>query len=84
MPMFSSKALGDYARYSQLGLEMVAPIIAGYLLDAFVFGSEPWLTIAGAVFGLFWSLYRVIRLVEREERKERPEGVSQEQNGRVE
>lgn len=72
MPLLDPKLMGDYARYSQMGLEMVAPIILGYLLDDFVFGSLPWLTIVGAVMGLAWMLWRLTRLLSRDDQPQPP------------
>jgi F0F1-type ATP synthase assembly protein I len=72
MPLLDAKTLGDYARYSQMGAEMVAPIILGYLLDDFVFGSLPWLTIVGALTGLVWMLWRLSRLLEHDAQRKPP------------
>lgn len=65
MPLLDPKLMGEYARYSQLGLEMVAPIALGYLLDAYVFDSVPWFTAGGAVMGLTWAVWRLSRLLDR-------------------
>jgi hypothetical protein len=50
---------------SQVGFEMVAPIGVGLALD-FWLGWLPWATLAGAVLGLTWSLFHLVRMMNRE------------------
>jgi hypothetical protein len=57
--------LNRLLRFSQVGLEMVAPIGVGLALD-FWLGWLPWATLAGAVLGLTFGLYHMVRLMNRE------------------
>jgi F0F1-type ATP synthase assembly protein I len=55
----------DPSRYlviSQVGLEMVAPIVLGVFLDHWL-DTTPWLTIVGAVVGLAGGLYHLLTIV---------------------
>lgn len=59
-----TKELGFYIALSQVGLEMVAPIGLGLLLD-FSFGWLPWATVIGAVFGFVGGMYHLIAMVQQ-------------------
>ena len=51
-----------YMTLSQVGLEMVAPIGLGLLVD-YLLGSSPWGVILGAVLGLVGGLVHLITFV---------------------
>ncbi len=57
-----------YARYSQLGLEMVSPIVLGLLID-YGLDTMPWGTIVGAVLGLVVGFMRLLHLQRIEDRR---------------
>jgi F0F1-type ATP synthase assembly protein I len=60
---------------SQAGMEMVAPIALGVLLDKWL-GTLPWLTVGGAVVGFVGGLGHIVWLAHRlnkdEDRARRP------------
>ena len=58
------KELGFYFALAQVGLEMVAPIGLGLLLDHYLSWS-PWGAVAGAVFGLIGGLAHLVTLLNR-------------------
>jgi len=59
------KPLGDYAKYSALGLQMAAFIVictfAGRFLDSFKWVTFPIFTIIGLILGVFGSMYYMIK-----------------------
>jgi F0F1-type ATP synthase assembly protein I len=55
------KELGRYLAFSQVGLEMVAPIALGLALDHYL-GWAPWGVVAGAVLGLCGGLAHLVYL----------------------
>jgi F0F1-type ATP synthase assembly protein I len=63
------KEMGRYAALSQIGLEMVAPIIAGLLID-FYLGSKPWGVIVGAVLGPVGGFVHLVRLLNKIDSKD--------------
>lgn len=60
MPLLSKDA-GRALAYSQVGLEMVAPIVIGILLDDYLQWS-PWGVSVGAVLGLVLGVVRLVQL----------------------
>jgi F0F1-type ATP synthase assembly protein I len=59
-----SRHFGLAMMLGQTGVEMVAPIGAGVLLDRWL-GTMPWLTITGAVVGFVGGLGHMIILSNR-------------------
>ncbi len=59
---------------AQVGMEFVAPIVIGALLDSYL-GWMPWATITGAVLGFVGGMYHLITMLNRQppERKSRSE-----------
>src|SRR5262249_43401211 len=55
----SPRELGLYIAISQVGLEMVAPVGLGWLLDSWL-GWQPWGIIAGAVLGLVLGITHLV------------------------
>lgn len=55
-----------YARYSQLGFEMIAPILLGLGADWWL-RISPWGVCVGAVFSLIYMVFRLQRLAKAEE-----------------
>jgi F0F1-type ATP synthase assembly protein I len=53
------KAMARYLALSQVGMEMVAPIVIGVALDAYL-GWAPWATVAGAALGLCGGLAHLV------------------------
>lgn len=58
------KEMGRYVALSQIGLEMVVPIVAGVLVDYYLVWT-PWATIAGAVLGLCGGLVHLVHLLNK-------------------
>ena len=58
------REMGQYFALAQTGLEMVAPVGVGLLLDNY-FGWSPWATAAGAVLGLVGGLTHMLIMLRR-------------------
>lgn len=63
------KEIGRYLALSQIGLEMVAPIVAGLAADHYL-GWTPWGLIAGAVLGLVGGLVHLVHLLNQMDAKD--------------
>jgi F0F1-type ATP synthase assembly protein I len=63
------KELGFYYALAQVGLEMVAPIGLGLVLDHYL-DWGPWGVIAGAVIGLFGGLAHLVSILNRQQEKD--------------
>ncbi len=60
------KELARYMALSQVGLEMVTPIVVGLLLDRYLgWTPPPWGLIVGAILGLFGGLVHLLLLVNK-------------------
>jgi F0F1-type ATP synthase assembly protein I len=68
------KELGRYLAISQVGLEMVAPILLGLALDHYL-GWSPWGVVVGAGLGLVGGLAHLIHLSGK---PKRPDGQARE------
>ena len=66
---------GRYAELGQVGIEMVAPIVLGLLLDHYL-GWTPWLTVVGAVAGFGGGMYRLLSLLQKWGRQDQSDGPS--------
>jgi F0F1-type ATP synthase assembly protein I len=62
------KEMGRYVALGQIGLEMVAPIVFGLLIDSYL-GCQPWALIAGAVLGLVGGLVHLVHLLNKMDSK---------------
>jgi F0F1-type ATP synthase assembly protein I len=58
------KQVGAYLLLAQVGVDLVAPIIVGLIIDQSL-GWTPWATVAGAVLGLVGGLYHLVVIVNR-------------------
>lgn len=58
------REFGHYVSLAQVGLEMVAPIGIGLLLD-YQFGWSPWGVVIGAVIGLVGGIAHLVALANR-------------------
>jgi F0F1-type ATP synthase assembly protein I len=58
------KQLGIYFTLAYVGMEMVAPLVAGLILDD-QFGWTPWGTVIGAALGLIGGLAHLISILNR-------------------
>jgi F0F1-type ATP synthase assembly protein I len=61
--------MGRYIALSQIGMEMVAPIVAGLLIDYYL-GCKPWGLVAGAVLGLVGGLLHLVHLLNKMDSKD--------------
>lgn len=72
------RELGYLIAISQIGFEMVVPIILGVILDRWL-GTVPWLILIGVVLGLFGGLAHLVlllRKMDRTDSKKPPEGTT--------
>jgi F0F1-type ATP synthase assembly protein I len=58
------RRFGLYLALGQAGMEMMAPLALGLLLDHWL-GTIPWLTVVGAVLGFAGGLAHMIVLANR-------------------
>ena len=65
-----------YMAFSQIGLEMVAPIVAGLLVDHFA-GTSPWGVIIGMVLGLIGSFVHLVTMLNKMDNDSSPPGSNQ-------
>ena len=68
MPKDDGRTQNSWLRYSTLGVQFAVTLVVFVLLGTWAdrrFGTDPWLTIAGSLFGIFASMYLVIREVAR-------------------
>jgi F0F1-type ATP synthase assembly protein I len=63
------KEMGRYAALSQIGLEMVVPILAGLAVDHY-FGWRPWGVIVGAVLGPVGGFVHLVTLLNKMDSKD--------------
>jgi len=66
---FNQRDMKRYAVIGQVGLEMVAPIVVGLVLDN-QFDWGPWGVVVGAVVGLGVGLFHLVRLSNRPDKDE--------------
>ena len=59
------KDLGKALALSQIGMEMVVPIVLGLVVD-YYFGWLPWATVVGAVLGLIGGLAHLVQLTKKD------------------
>ena len=71
------RELGRYFALAQVGLEMVAPIVVGLLLDRWL-GWMPWLTVLGAVVGFGGGMIHLLTIL-NESGRNGPDGSGREQ-----
>ncbi|GIW83065.1 MAG: hypothetical protein KatS3mg105_4872 [Gemmatales bacterium] len=65
--MFDPKEVGFYFSLAQIGMEMVAPVVVGVLLDR-QFDWTPWGAIAGAVLGFVSAFVHLLALLRQREK----------------
>ena len=56
-----------YALFSQVAVEMVAPMLIGLAIDTWLLGTLPWLTILGVVLGFGIGMTRLVLFANRED-----------------
>ena len=59
------KDLSKALALSQVGMEMVAPIVLGLVVDYYL-GWLPWATVVGAVLGLIGGLAHLVQLTKKD------------------
>jgi F0F1-type ATP synthase assembly protein I len=67
------KEVGRYFTISQVGMEMVAPIVLGLILD-YQFGWMPWATVIGAVLGLVAGISHLVVISNQGQKEQRSQG----------
>jgi F0F1-type ATP synthase assembly protein I len=60
----SSKDMARYMALTQVGLEIIAPAVLGWLLDSQM-GWGPWGLIVGAVLGFTGGLFHLVHLANK-------------------
>ncbi len=76
-PPPNSRELGYYFALAQIGLEMVAPMGIGVVLDYYC-GWTPWAAVIGCVLGFAGGMVHLVLMVQKhdaEERKPPPGGA---------
>jgi F0F1-type ATP synthase assembly protein I len=64
MPSLGPQDLRRLALPAQVGMEMVAPIVLGLVID-YQFGWLPWCTVVGAVLGFVAGVGHLILIATR-------------------
>jgi F0F1-type ATP synthase assembly protein I len=65
------REVGKYLAFPQVGMEMVAPIAAGWAVDYYL-ETGPWGVAVGAILGLVSGLWHLIILAKKFEDKDAP------------
>lgn len=68
--------MGRYVALGQIGMEMVAPILAGLAADHYL-NWKPWGVVAGAVLGLVAGFVHLVHLLNKMD-SNGPSGSNQE------
>src|SRR5690242_569580 len=66
-PPEDPRELGYYLSLAQVGMEMVAPIGLGAILDRYVWDWGPWGLIGGTVLGFVGGLAHLVTLANRQD-----------------
>jgi F0F1-type ATP synthase assembly protein I len=59
--------MGYYLTLAQAGMEMVAPLVLGLIIDYYA-GSRPWFTVGGLILGFVGSLMHIVLLTNRHDK----------------
>ncbi len=70
LPPPSSRETGFYFALAQVGLEMVAPIGIGALLDAYL-GWTPWGIVGGCIVGFAGGMLHLVVMLQQHEAEQR-------------
>ena len=65
-----SREMSYYFALSQIGLEMVAPMGIGLLLDYWL-GWMPWATIIGLVLGFVGGMIHLVTMIQQHDAQKR-------------
>jgi F0F1-type ATP synthase assembly protein I len=71
-----ARELGYYFTLAQVGLEMVAPLVVGLVIDYWA-GWGPWATLAGIVLGFVGGMVHLVMLANKQDgelRERKPPG----------
>jgi F0F1-type ATP synthase assembly protein I len=71
-----SREMGIYLTLAQVGLEMVAPLIVGLVIDYYA-NWGPWAALSGIVLGFVGGICHIVVLSNKQEaamRKKKPPG----------
>ncbi len=77
MYMGDPRDVRRYMALSQIGLEMVAPIVLGLVLDHYL-GWSPWGVIVGVVVGLTGAFVHLVSVLSKEDKDNPPPGNQRE------
>jgi F0F1-type ATP synthase assembly protein I len=76
-PPPDSKETGYYFALAQIGLEMVAPMLVGLLID-YYFSTMPWATVILLIVGFVGGMLHLVLMVKQhdaEKRRQPPGGA---------
>jgi len=59
-----ARQMGLYLALAQVGLEMVAPMFLGLVIDNYA-GTLPWFMIAGIILGFVGGIYHIVILTRK-------------------
>ncbi len=57
---------GKMARWTSIGVESTSPIIGGAIVGHYLdlyFSTDPWLTLAMCLLGVFTGFYRLVKML---------------------
>jgi len=71
--------LGHYVALAQSGMEMVAPMILGVIIDRYT-GWTPWATVIGFIVGFVGGFMHLMVLLQKQEARQQRRRAGQESN----
>jgi F0F1-type ATP synthase assembly protein I len=75
-----SREQGYYFALAQVGLEMVAPLIIGLVIDHYA-DWGPWATIGGVVLGFVGGVAHIVMLTNKHDSQQRKQGKDGDKGG---
>jgi F0F1-type ATP synthase assembly protein I len=68
-----AREMGYYLSLAQVGVEMVAPLIVGVVIDSYL-DTTPWFLIAGTVVGFVGGIWHIVLLANKPDAARRGNG----------
>jgi hypothetical protein len=65
-----SREMGYYFALAQIGLEMIAPMLLGLLLDYWL-DRMPWLTVIGLILGFVGGMFHLVLMIRQHDAERR-------------